>query len=170
VEIILAQIGDHHGFLPTRGSFMLDFVFVAMIAIIPVMIWSIVYLARRRHNYQLHKRVQITLALVLLVAVVLFEIDIRFLTDWEAWAAASPYFEPDVWCTVWYALVVHLCFAVPTPFLWAFVIVQALKRFPRPVAPSDYSPQHIFRARLAAFGMLMTAVTGWVFYWLAFVA
>ena len=83
MEIILAQITEQHGFLPTRGSFMLDFVFVAMIAIIPVMTWSIVYLARIRHMYELHKRVQIALALVLLVAVVLFELDVRFFTDWD---------------------------------------------------------------------------------------
>ena len=149
---------------------MLDFVFVAMIAIIPVMTWSIFYLARRRRKFEWHKRVQIVLALVLLVAVILFEIDVRFFTDWEALAEPSPYFEPDAWCTAWYALVVHLCFAVPTPFMWAFVIVQAVRRFPRPVAPSAYSPLHVFRARVAAMGMVMTAVTGWVFYWLAFVA
>ncbi len=169
MDIIVAQIGDHHGFLPTRGTFMLDFVFLAMIAIIPVMVWSI-YLVRYQRRYELHKRVQVSLALVLLVAVVLFEVDVRFFTDWETLAVASPYFEPDAWCTVWYALVVHLVFAVPTPFIWAFVITQALRRFPRPAAPSAYSRQHIFRARVAAAGMVMTAVTGWVFYWLAFVA
>lgn len=169
MDVILAQISNHHGFLPTRGTLMLDFVFVAMIAIIPVLAWSI-YLARYRRQYELHKRVQVALALVLLVAVALFEIDVRFFTDWEALAAASPYFQPDAWCTVWYALVVHLCFAVPTPFIWAFVIVQALRRFPQPAAPSAYSRLHLFRARVAAIGMVMTAVTGWVFYWLAFVA
>ncbi len=148
---------------------MLDFVFVAMIAILPVLAWSI-YLVRYRRQFELHKRVQVGLALVLLVAVVLFEIDVRFLTDWEALAGPSPYFKPESWCTVWYALAVHLCFAVPTPFLWAFVIVQAMRRFPRPVTPSAYSPRHVFWARVAAGGMVMTAVTGWVFYWLAFVA
>jgi len=166
---MLAQMSEFHGFLPTRGTFMLDFVFVAMIAIIPVMAWSI-YLARYQRRYELHKRVQVLLALVLLVAVVLFEIDVRFFTDWESLAAASPYFEPDAWCVVWYALAVLLCFAVPSPFLWAFVIIQAWRRFPRPAAPSAYSPLHIFRARVAAIGMFMTAVTGWIFYWLAFVA
>ncbi|HJN10065.1 MAG: DUF420 domain-containing protein [Pirellulaceae bacterium] len=167
---MLAQINDHHGFLPTRGSFMLDFVFVAMIAIIPVMAWSIFYLARKRRKFELHKRVQMALALMLLVAVVLFEIDVRFFTDWGALAAPSPYFQPDAWCLVWYALVVHLCFAVPTPLMWAFVIVQALQHFRRPETSSAYSSLHVFRGRVAAIGMVMTAITGWAFYWLAFVA
>ncbi len=169
MDVILAQINDLHGFLPTRGTFMLDFVFVAMIAMIPVMAWSI-GLVRYRRRYELHKRVQVGLALILLVAVLLFEIDVRFFTDWEALAAASPYYQADTWCPVWIALVVHLLFAVPTPFLWAFVIAQALRRFPRPAAPSAYSRLHIVRARVAAAGMLLTAVTGWIFYWLAFVA
>ena len=44
------------------------------------------------------------------------------------------------------------------------------RHFPRPAAPSTYSRQHTFWAWLATLGMTMTAVTGWVFYWLAFVA
>jgi uncharacterized membrane protein YozB (DUF420 family) len=97
-------------------------------------------------------------------------VDIRFFTDWQRLAAPSPFFEPGTWNPVWYSLIVHLCFAVPTLFLWGYVVIQALWKFPRPVGPSTHSAPHIFWARLAAIGMTMTAVTGWVFYWLAFVA
>ena len=64
---------------------------------------------------------------------------------------------------------VHLVFAVSTLLLWPITIVQALRRFPRPPGPSAYSPTHRAWARLAAASMFMTAVTGWVFYYLAFV-
>ncbi len=165
-----ALLAQNHGFLPTRGSVMLDFVFVAMFGIIAVMGVSI-YLVRYRRLYELHKWIQLVTAVVLLVAVTAFEIDLRFVTkDWEKLAEPSPYYEPGTWNAVWYTLVIHLCFAVPTPFLWIFVIVQALRKFPRPTMPGQHSRQHIFWARLAAVGMLCTAVTGWVFYWLAFVA
>ncbi len=168
---LLAQSsnGELHGFLPTRGSLMLDVVFVAMFAIIPLMMWSI-YLARYRRRYEWHKRLQITLAVVLLLAVTAFEVDLRFFTDWEALAEPSPFYQAEAWNAVWYALVVHLCFAIPTPLLWVYVIVQALRRFPHPAAPSPHSRQHIWWARLAAAGMFLTALTGWIFYWLAFVA
>ena len=63
---------------------------------------------------------------------------------------------------------VHLFFAVTTVILWIVVIVQALRKFPAPPMPNQYSPRHILWARLAALEMLMTAVTGWIFYWLAF--
>jgi hypothetical protein len=42
--------------------------------------------------------------------------------------------------------------------------------FPCPPAPGPHSPWHIRWAKVAAIDMLMTAITGWLFYWLAFVA
>ena len=56
------------GFLGTRASLMLDVVFLAMFAVLPVMGWSI-YQVRYRQRYRLHKRVQIALGVILAVAV-----------------------------------------------------------------------------------------------------
>lgn len=171
---LLAQAASTqlHGFLPTRGSWMLDFVFTAMFAIIPVMGFSIYWVKYRKPNEtykcEWHKRLQLTLAAVLLVAVAAFEIDLQLVTkDWRPLAEASPFYASKI---VDYSLWIHLCFAVPTPLLWIFVIVQALRRFPKPAAPCQYSARHVIWGRLAAAAMLMTAVTGWCFYWLAFVS
>lgn len=170
--LLAQQSAEMHGFLPTRGSWMLDFVFVAMFAIVPVLGWSIWLVKYRRpdqgYKCQWHKRTQLTLAAVLLVAVTAFEIDLNLVTkDWRPLAEPSPYYASGI---VSYSLWIHLCFAVPTPLLWIFVIVQALRKFPQPPAACPYSRQHLLWGRVAAFAMLMTAVTGWVFYWLAFVA
>ena len=54
------------GFLPTRGSFMLDFLFLALFALVLLMGVS-VWLVRSRRKYAWHKRIQIVLAVVLLV-------------------------------------------------------------------------------------------------------
>jgi uncharacterized membrane protein YozB (DUF420 family) len=135
-----------------------------MVAVIPVMIWSIC-LVRYRRNYQLHKRVQLTLGGVLLVAVLLFEIDMR-VHGWRQFAEPSPYY--DNW--LWPILYVHLFFAVSTSVLWVYTIAAALRRFPRPPAPNSHSRRHRIAARAAAGFMCMTAVTGWLFYWAAFVA
>jgi uncharacterized membrane protein YozB (DUF420 family) len=156
------------GFLGTRGSIMLDLVFLAMFAVVPVLGYSIWLV--KRGNYQLHKTLQLLLGSVLLVAVAAFEIDMRFFTDWQQRAAPSPYFEAGAWCLVWQSLAVHLSFAIPTTFLWIFVIVRALRQFPHPPAPNQHSQQHKLWGWLATIGMVMTAVTGWIFYWLAFVA
>ena len=163
-----------NGFLGTRAALMTDVVFLALFAIVPVMIWSIMKVRGRAKDdlktLQLHKVVQTTLGLVLLVAVILFEIDVRFVSNWEQRAEASPYYSAEGWSTVWISLVVHLLFAIPTLFLWVYVIVMALRKFDSPPTPNAYSGKHRFSARLAAIGMTMTAVTGWIFYLLAFVA
>jgi uncharacterized membrane protein YozB (DUF420 family) len=144
---------------------VLDLLFLAMFAVVLVLAWS-VYQVKYRRRYNLHKWVQVVLGVVLLTAVVIFEIDIR-LHGWELRSAGT--LDGDVSNTVWRALYVHLVFAVSSVILWPVVIIRALKRFPNPPMPGVHSRSHVFWARLAAIDMLLTAVTGWIFYWLAFV-
>lgn len=148
---------------------MLDLVFVAMFAVVPVMVWSI-WQVRRHRRYERHKRTQLALGTLLLVVVLGFELEIR-LSGWEDLARQSPHWQPGWWNdAIDYALAVHLVFAIPTPLVWIYVIVRALSGFPRPARPAAHSRQHKIWARVAALAMAMTAVTGWVFYWLAFAA
>lgn len=154
-----------NGFLGTRASIMLDVVFLAMFAVIPAMGLSI-YLVKFRRLYALHKWIQLALGIVLLIAVTAFEADMQFISGWRERAKPSPHFEG----AVFYSLYVHLVFAVSTTVLWVFVIVQALRKIPVPPGPSEYSPRHSFWAWMAAADMTLTAITGWIFYWLAFVA
>ena len=154
------------GFLGTRASVSLDLLFLGMIAIVPVLAWSI-YQVKYRRRYELHKRVQVALGLLLLVAVVVFEVDIR-LHGWRERAAGQLGGDPPQ--IVWNALYIHLVFAVVATFLWPVVIVRALRNFPVPCAPNQHSRFHIFWARIAAIDMMITAVTGCTFYWLAFVS
>jgi hypothetical protein len=172
---LLAQTTDYPGtegflrFLGFRGSLMLDVVFLAMFAVLPVLAVSI-YLVKQR-RYALHKKLQLTLGIVLLIAVVAFEVDIR-LHDWTERAKPSPYFSADAkWtCTAGIALIIHLFFAIPTTLLWAVVTVQALRKFPDPPLPGTHSAAHKFWGWLAVLEMSGTALTGWIFYYLAFVA
>jgi putative membrane protein len=62
-----------------------------------------------------------------------------------------------------------LIFAVTTVVLWPVVIFLALRNFPNPPHPAQHSRIHVPLARLAAVDMMLTAISGWVFYWLAFV-
>lgn len=157
------------GFLGTRATFMLDVVVLAMLAVLPVLAWSIYFLARRR-RYTLHKRVQLTLGIVLLITVALFELDMRT-NGWRDRASASPYMGQAGglnWVDT--ALAIHLCFAVTAALLWITVIARALARFDVPAAPGPHSAWHRRFGYLAAIDMAATAVSGWIFYWLAFVA
>jgi putative membrane protein len=157
------------GFLGTRASLMLDVVALAMVVLLPALTWS-VYLVKYRQKYQLHKRIQLTLAAVLLVTVGLFEIDVR-LGGWRHRADASPFASPHSatdW--VWVALAIHLCFAVTAALLWIVVIARALRQFPNPPMPGPHSAWHRRFGMAAAIDMGCTAVTGLIFYYLAFVA
>lgn len=157
------------GFLGTRGSFMVDLVVLAMAVFVPALGVS-VYLVKYRRQYVLHKRMQLTLATILLVAVSLFEADMR-MYGWRERALASPYFGQDGhtnWVDV--SLAVHLFFAVTTALLWIVVTARALRNFPSPPQPCAHSAWHRRYGMVAAIDMLLTAVTGWIFYWLAFAA
>jgi hypothetical protein len=155
------------GLLPFRGSLMLDLVFLAMFAVVPALGFSI-YLVKQG-KYQLHKRLQLLLGSVLFIAVVAFEVDMR-INGWQHLAVPSPHWTEKGINSIWIALFIHLSFAIPTFVLWIVVIFLALRKFPSPPVPNAHSPLHKKLGWLAAGGMTMTAVTGWVFYYLAFVA
>ncbi len=165
--ILLAE--GMNGFLGTRASLMLDVVFLAMFAVLPVMAVSI-RLVKKRRQFAQHKTIQLVLATILLIAVTAFEIDMRFFTDWRARAVGSPYYSSEGWCGVWISLSIHLACAIPTLVVWTILILAALKKFPRPPLPGPHSQFHRRWGWLAALLMTSTSLTGWVFYYLAFVA
>jgi putative membrane protein len=157
------------GFLGTRGSLILDLVFTAMFLVVPVM-WISIWLVYKGRRFRIHKAVQTTIAIVLLITVTAFELEIR-IHGWRHLAAESPFWRDGSWNDlIDYWLVVHLLFAIPTPFIWAVVIVRAWRGFPRPPQPSEHSQAHRLWGKIAAAGMTLTAVTGGIFYWLAFAA
>ena len=119
------------GFLGWRGSFMMDV--VAMALVLGVMTYSLLRV-RRGRNLQLHKRLQLTLGITLLLAIMAFEIDVQFFSTWEERAVASPFFDAEhIWSSpAGVGLLVHLCFAVPTVVLWIVVIVQTRRHFASP--------------------------------------
>jgi putative membrane protein len=126
--------------------------------------WS-VWLVKYRCNYSLHKRVQLTLGAVLLVTVILFEVDVR-IHGWVQRAEVSPHYPQLVFASLY----VHLFFAVTTTGLWIMVIARALLRFPKPPMPGTHSAGHRLWGWIATIDMTCTAITGWIFYYLAFVA
>jgi len=159
-----ASVPGLNGFLGSRASLGTDLVFVALFAVIPLLAWS-VQLARRQH-YRWHKQAQLAIAAALLVAIVIFEIDMRFVSGWKPRAVDSPWWPGGVWT----ALSVHLVFAISTVVLWIWVVWEAVRRFPVPPAPAAHSRRHRLMGRLAAADLVLTSLTGWIFYWFAFVA
>lgn len=151
------------GFLPfSRASFLMDFVVVAMMLIIPILVTS-VGIVRYRKSYEVHRKIQVGLGSLLGVTIVFFELDVR-LNGWRHLAEVSPFYET----LVFPALIVHLFFAIPTFFLWIVTIFFGIKYY----TPEDplKNKFHKIMGRISAAFMVGTAFTGWVFFWLAFVA
>lgn len=154
------------GFLGTRASLMLDVVFLAMFIVLPLMAISIA-LAKFARQYSWHKRMQLGMAVVLLVAVAAFEVDMQLINNWR-WLSAPESGQPST--GVLAALRIHLLFAITTPLLWIYVMYAALRKFPDPPMPGPHSHSHKRWGYAAAADMVATAITGWVFYYLAFVS
>ena len=161
-----------NGFLGYQTTFMLDFVVCALALIVPVLLWSL-WLVKFRRRYLAHKRLQIALGIVLLLAVTAFEVDVQMVHGgWENIVAKQP-LSPDARTakinTVKPWLLVHLVFAISTPLLWIVTITLALRRFQNPPVPGTHSRLHKTLGWASTIDITLTSVTGLLFYYVAFV-
>ncbi len=161
-----------HGFLGNDASFMLDFVVAALVLVVPVLLYSL-FVVKVQHKYGLHRFLQVSLGITLLVAVSLFEIDMRLHGGWENIVnkdPAAPRLSEAQLAAVRQVLGIHLIFAISTPFLWAATLFLALKRFAKPPVPGAHSKLHKTLGWISVVDLVATSVTGLWFYYVAFVA
>jgi hypothetical protein len=150
---------------------MLDFVVCALVLIVPLLLWSL-WLVKVQRRYRTHKRLQLLLGAVLLVAVSAFEIDMRMHGGWQQ-ILAQQQLDPAALETKaavvapW--LYTHLVFAVTTPVLWIVTIVLAIRRFGRDPRPGSHSKLHKLLGWAATIDIALTSATGLLFYFVAFV-
>lgn len=150
--------------LNSRSSFSLDLISCSMLIAVLLQLCS-VYFVRVRQNYRLHKRLQSLLSFALFALLIVFEIDIR-LNGWQHQAKQSPYFAG----VLFPMLYVHILIAVATACFWSATFWLAWKRAPNPPQPGGFSFQHRRMARLSVMLLFATTCTGWLFYWMAFIA
>lgn len=154
----------HDGFLGYPASLMLDVVVCALAVVVPTLLFSL-YTVKVRRNYVLHKRLQITLGVLLLLAVGLFEIDMRWQGGFEAILEKRTRPLSDAELAAFKTLLtVHLAFAISTVVLWGTTLGLALKQIPNPPAPSSHSRVHKLLGWLSAVDITATAVTGLMVY------
>lgn len=162
-----------HGFLGYDASFMLDVVVTALVAIVPVLLYSLMVVKRQR-GYTRHRNLQILLGAVLLVAVAAFEIDTQLIHGgWRRIVnkdGAPPRLNAEQMAYAQRVLHIHLWFAISTPFLWATTLILAWRRFSRPPQPGPHSRAHAWWGWLSVVDIVATSVTGLWFYYVAFVA
>ena len=150
---------------------MLDVVVCALVLVVPVILYSL-YLVKVRKHYALHAAIQTTLAVVLLLVVIAFEVDMRLHGGWENIVnpqPEAPRVMGEALAQVRTMLWVHLVFAVSTPLLWITTLTLAWKRFANPPQPGLHSRAHKTLGWLSTVDLVLTSVTGLGFYYLAFV-
>ena len=123
-----------------------------------------------RRQYSLHRKLQLLLGIILLVAVGAFEIDLQLIHGgWETILDKREVVTEAQRQTARTALHVHLLFAVTTPLLWLATIILALRRFDNPPKPGLHSRFHKTLGWASTADLVLTSITGLIFYYVAFV-
>ena len=154
----------HTGFIPySRASLVFDVVFVSLFFL--VILVGISLLAVMRGHYRIHKGCQIASTAALGCVLLYFEVDIRT-SGWTHLAIPSPYYHTILFPFLY----LHIGVAAISVFLWSRTLLCALRHFSRRPTPGIYSTTHRQQGAWAMGSLLATAVTGWIFYWMAFVS
>lgn len=142
------------GFLGTRADLLMDIVIVALVAVVPIVLYN--WALARRGRYAQHKLFQVGLAALLAVVVGVFEYNLRLQGGiFEATRASS--YAGTTTLNFW--IYFHTFFAITTIFIWVALILLSLRRFPSPPLPGAFSATHKRWGRIGMIWMLVTGVT-----------
>lgn len=144
-------------------DWLIDVVNFSFIVIVPTLIYS--WLKVRQGDYNLHKKVQLTLFAVLFIAVILFEVDLRmrggiFEMVKQSQFAGTALLNGLIWF--------HMFVSITTSFIWIGLIAGSLWKFASPPVPNNFSGIHKLFGKIGMIDMILTGITGVMLYVLGF--
>ncbi|WNC72152.1 hypothetical protein RGQ13_18830 [Thalassotalea psychrophila] len=142
------------GFFGTRADLMMDLVIVAFIIIMPLLVIS--WRTARSGNHLGHAKMQISLSVILAVAVVIFELDLKLSGGMAVLTKDSTYFGTN---TLNYWMWGHTLIAIITTLLWAVLVILSIKKFKLP-PNTKTNPFRKFHRPLGYCGMISMFATG----------
>ena len=152
------------GFLGTRASFLMDVILVAVDLVPFILVYSISLVKKK--NYQAHRAIQFITLTVVVIAVALFEFDIRLSPQPTVLAEANSWYEDSRFkIFLW----LHIICASFTYMTWAGLAYKSNKMFLKTL-PGSFSKAHKKIGKLIFLGACYTALSGSVIYYLLFVA
>ena len=125
------------GFFGTRADLMMDIVIVAFMIIMPILFVS--WRKARANNYATHSKIQIGLSIVLAIAVILFETDLKLSGGMAELTKDSVYFDTN---TLNYWMWGHTLVAIITTLLWIVLMTLSIKKFKLPPKTNAFRNVH----------------------------
>ena len=151
------------GFLGTRGDILMDLVVLSFLVILPVLMIS--WRAARRGNYAQHRAIQISLVLVLAVAVGLFEVDLKLSGGIFELTRESSYAGTTLLNGLVYG---HTLVAIGSTLVWVPLVIVSLRRFSNPPVSNAFGPTHRKWGRLGMLLMMASGLSAVPLYYLGF--
>ena len=151
------------GFLGTRGDILMDLVVLSFIVILPVLVVS--WRAARGGDFRKHRAIQVTLVLVLAVAVGLFEVDLKLSGGIFELTRESGYAGTAILNSLIYG---HTLVAISSVLVWVPLIVLSLRRFPNPPMSNTFGPTHRQWGRIGMLLMMASGLSAIPLYYVGF--
>jgi hypothetical protein len=148
----------------TRADFIVDFAYLITLVAPLVAFYSLLLV--RRGEQEAHRRAQLILFSVCVLAVVALEIRIRLAGGSGALLEGGPYGGSGLMRVV---ATVHIFGAVLTYVLWCWLVIASRRRH-RSSLPGTFSRKHKITGRIVIGGLCFTTLSASVVYTLAFVA
>ena len=141
----------------------MDLVVLSFLVILPVLVIS--WRAARRGEYAKHRRTQITLVLVLAVAVALFEIDLKLSGGIFELTKASSYAGTTLLNGLIYG---HTLVAIGSTLVWVPLVIVSMRRFGNPPVRTSFGPAHRLWGRIGMILMMASGLSAMPLYYYGF--
>ena len=152
------------GFLASRGDILIDLVIVSFVVILPLLALS--WRSARGRNFERHRKLQLGLAILLAIAVGLFEVNLRLSGGIFELTRGSAFAGTTLLNSIIYG---HTLVAVASVLVWAPLLVVSLRRFGNPPTPGSFGPRHRFWGRTGMLLMMASGLSALPLYYLGFV-
>lgn len=138
----------------------MDIVVISMAVILPLL-WFSFKKVKFEHNYMLHKRIQLTMFIILFIVVLLFEYDMKQNGGIFEMVKGSTY-EGTFFLN--FTIYFHTFLSITTSLIWTFLIVASLIKFGKPPRPGKFSKTHKLWGKIGMLDMALTCITGLLLY------
>jgi uncharacterized membrane protein YozB (DUF420 family) len=152
------------GFLGSRASILMDTILVVILLLPFILIWSIGLVRKGQH--ELHKQVQAILLCAVLIAVIIFELQIRLSGGSGSLIKGSRFADNVYFLTLLYS---HIAISVWTFTLWTGNILHANIQWKNKTLPGQARIRHRLIGKIIFIGTCLTAISGFAVYLFAFV-